>query len=266
MPGSHHQEPAGEAATCRPPDRVHRLPGDQHRYHRCFARAGRHLQGEPEEFGVRARVCVVKVIPDAAQAGRQIRPRIPERAGDFDQPDSGLGRLDLAEEGTEILKLVVTPVAKETRGLRSHAPLRLREPPPTVHLLPDLVDDGIRVVLLFLGGQLLLPKRQPKLDGLAGLRLRGGHRGDELRRPAGFHNLAGRQPAIVEPPVPAGVLVGELRIGRWKKVSLISTAGDCKRVSCSRGHRSSHRPPSQFAEQGSDRHRGGLVPSRETEA
>ena len=116
----------------------------------------------------------MKVVPDAASAGRQVRPRIPKGAGDLDQPDSGLGRLDLAEEGTEVLELVATPVAKETRGLRSHAPLRLRQTPPTVHLLPDLVDDGIRVVLLFLGGQLLLPKRQPKLDGFSALGLGAG--------------------------------------------------------------------------------------------
>ena len=111
-PGRHDQEAAREVPAAGTADRVHRLPGDQHGHDRGLAGAGRHLEGNPEEFGVCDGVRVVEMVPEAAQPWRQIRPRIPERPGDLHQPDRGLGRLDLAEERTEVRELVAAPVAE----------------------------------------------------------------------------------------------------------------------------------------------------------
>jgi hypothetical protein len=69
------------------------------------------------------------------------------------QPDRGLHRLDLTEEGADAGELMMAPVLKQSCRLRRHSPrARVLDAAPLVHAVAQLVDDRVRVVLL-LGGR-----------------------------------------------------------------------------------------------------------------
>ena len=56
------------------------------------------------------------------------------------EPDGGLRRFDLTEEGLDALELVVTPVLEQASRLGRHLPLTLRSLAPLVHQCADGVD------------------------------------------------------------------------------------------------------------------------------
>ena len=57
-----------------------------------------------------------------------------------------------AEEGTDLIEIMMPPMLKEARRLRRDLPLAgVGEGSPCVHCLADLIDDRRRIVLLFLG-------------------------------------------------------------------------------------------------------------------
>ena len=165
--GGDDQESPREAAAARPAHRVDGLPGDQHGHHGGLARAGGELERKAEQPRVRFLGGVLQVSEEA--------PAGPARVGGgLGQPDGGLDRLDLAEEGPDAGEAVVPPVPEQARGLRGHPPLpRVRQPAPGVDLAADAVDDpGVPLVLLLAGGEPLafvedqgflgvLPRRAP---------------------------------------------------------------------------------------------------------
>jgi hypothetical protein len=60
---------------------------------------------------------------------------------DFDEPDRGLDRLDLAE-GLEFLELMMTPVLEQPCGLRRNLPLvKVRQPAPGRDMAANFIDD-----------------------------------------------------------------------------------------------------------------------------
>ena len=49
---------------------------------------------------------------------------------------------------------MVPPVLEQARGFRADLPLvGVRQGPPHIHVLTHFIDDGGRIVLLFLGGE-----------------------------------------------------------------------------------------------------------------
>ena len=215
--GGDDQEPPGEAAALRPAHRVDGLPGDQHGHHGGLARAGGELEREAEQPRVRLPGGVLQVSEEAPAGLARV-------GGDLGQPDGGLDRLDLAEEGPDAGETVMPPVPEEARGLGGHPPLpRVRSLPPLVDLAADAVDDpGVLLVLLRAGGEPLALVEDQGFLGVLGflgvpgfmprgalpaafLRLRDG--GDEFGPAAALDDLPGRLAVRVELPMPAGIAV-----------------------------------------------------------
>ena len=96
--GRDDQEAAGEVVAARMAHRIDRLPGDQHRHDRGLAGAGRQLQRDAHQLGVRLLVGAADMRPDPGACRRTI-------GGDLGQPDRGLDRLDLAEERANVLEI-----------------------------------------------------------------------------------------------------------------------------------------------------------------
>ena len=140
MPGVTIRKPRVKLLAAGVAHGVDRLPGDEHGHDRGLAGAGGQLEGEAQEFRVGLLVGAFEVLPELlAQLGLL--------AGDFGQPDGGLHRLDLAEEGPDAVEVVVAPVLQQPGGLRRDLPLlRVRHAAPGIHVAADLVDDGRRVV------------------------------------------------------------------------------------------------------------------------
>ena len=73
----------------------------------------------------------------------------PDLRRDFGQPDRRFDRLNLTKERTNAAEVVVPPVLKQARRLRSYAPvIRVGQTPPFVNLVADRIDDRGVVVLL----------------------------------------------------------------------------------------------------------------------
>ena len=82
------------------------------------------------------------------------------------------------------------------------APLALRELPPPVHLLADIVDDGGRVVLLIPGREVRDGIEREALLGRLALPLLGlGNGRDELGGTAALKRALGRLTGLVQFPV-----------------------------------------------------------------
>ena len=135
-----------------------------------------------------------------------------EMRGHLGQPDDGFRSLHLAEEWAVTTELVVPPVLQQPRRLRRHVPLvRIREAPPQVNPLSELVNDRGRVILLLLGGEALVC-----LEGQVPLALASpaflwlGDRRDELRPPASRDQRVGRLAIPIEFPVLSRVVVGRV--------------------------------------------------------
>ena len=144
--GSTDQETAREILARRSAHRIDRLPGNQHRHHRRLARTGGELQRQAHQFRVGVLVRRRQVFKDAFAVfglGRHLG-----------EPDRGFHRFYLTEEGTDFVERVMPPMLEQASRLRRDLPLpRIGQGAPRVHVTTHLVDDGRRVVLLFLRRQ-----------------------------------------------------------------------------------------------------------------
>lgn len=97
------------------------------------------LQREAEEIRVRVAIGFFQMPKDMRV--------LLLAARDLCQPDHGLDRLDLAEEGPRPLEIIVPPVLKQALRRRGHAPVvRIGNLPPAFEMSPDFVDDRVLVV------------------------------------------------------------------------------------------------------------------------
>ena len=107
-----HQESAREPPAAGTAHRVDGLPRDEHGHDRGLAGAGRELEREAREAGVRLRVGGGEMVEEAAAFVAEIRR-------DLGQPDRGLRGFDLTEEGPDIAEAV--PLAARARLLQHSA-------------------------------------------------------------------------------------------------------------------------------------------------
>src|SRR6185312_5532480 len=152
----------------------------------------------------------------------------------LDEPDDRLDRFDLAEEWPQSAELVMAPVSEEPRRLGSHRPVGgVRQLPPRVDCLAQGVDDGRWIVLLALGRE---PHgiREKELSLPYPSLLRLGNRRHVLRRPPPLDHPVRRLTALVELPVPRGILVGRVE-DRTVKKRLRHLAEDISLLACPRG-------------------------------
>ena len=207
--GRDHEKASREVPARRPPHGVDRLPGDEHRHHRRLAGAGRQLQRQPREIGVRLLVHVVEPLEDLAHLAAATLRR------DLGQPDRRLDGLDLAEERADVAEVVLAPVLQQARRLGRNVPLRLGRGSPDVYLPSQHVDGRRRVVLLLFGGEPL-----PFVDD---------HRC--LLSPAALlpwtrHGRdVGRRASLFEEPVRGLALVVELPVARRVLVRRVENRG-----------------------------------------
>ena len=200
-----HQESAREPPAAGTAHRVDGLPRNEHGHDRGLAGAGRELEREPGEAGVRLLVRRREMIEESAAL-------VAECRRDLGQPDRGLRRFDLAEEGPDVVEPVVAPMLQEPSRLGSHPPpARVRNRPPRIDLTPESVDDLHQLVLLAVCLQRLrrLVEVHLALSALLGLR----NRGDERDAAAVIEDAARGLAALVEFPVPRRVLVGGVEDG-----------------------------------------------------
>src|SRR5581483_11245058 len=66
----------------------------------------------------------------------------------LDQPDGSFHCLYLAEEGPDVVELVMSPVLEQASGLRGDLPLVRMQRPPLVHVLAQFIDDWGGIILL----------------------------------------------------------------------------------------------------------------------
>ena len=145
---------------------------------------------------------------------------LAERRRYFCQPDDGLHRLDLAEEGPHVVELVMPPVLEEPGRFWRHAPIvRVGDASPIVHMATKFVDLGGCFVLLSGGREpLAFVKDQIHLDpcrSFAFLRFR--DRRDEIGPAAFFDDLLRRLTLCVEFPVPFRIFVGRVEDGAFEE-------------------------------------------------
>ena len=75
---------------------------------------------------------------------------------DLGQPNRGFDGFHLTKEWADAAERVVPPVLEQARRFRADLPLGgVRQGPPHIHVLAHFIDDGGRIVLLFLGGESL---------------------------------------------------------------------------------------------------------------
>lgn len=131
--------------------RVDGLPRDEHGHDRGLAGPGREFECKAVETGVRLRVGGRETVEEAAAF-------VAETRRDLGQPDRGLRRFDLAEEGPNVAeamplaaraRLMATPVLQEPGRFRRDAPAaRVWNRPPRIDPAPQLVDHLHELVLL----------------------------------------------------------------------------------------------------------------------
>ena len=200
-----HQESAREPPAAGAAHRVDGLPRDEHGHDRGLAGAGRELEREACEAGVRLLVGGREMIEESSAF-------VAETRRDFGQPDRSLRRFDLAEEGPDVGEAVAAPVLQEPSRFGCHPPpARVRNGPPRIDLAPESVDDLHQLVLLAVCLQRLrrLVEVHLALSTLPGLR----NRGDERHAPAAVEDAARGLAALVELPVPGRVVVGRVEDG-----------------------------------------------------
>ena len=211
--GRDDEELVGERARLGAARRVDRLPDDQHRHHRRLARAGRQFQSDPQQLRVGPLVRPLQVQADILEFLRDPGASLPQDLGDLRQPDHGLDRLHLAEEGADALMLVVrpAPVLQQPPRRRRHAPVfRIRQLAPRVHLAAYRPDDrGLRV-LLARSGEVFDPKPHRALSRSSALSPRRRNRRDVSVPSASLLDVV-RRNAILQPPVAARIPIGRIQ-------------------------------------------------------
>ena len=123
------------------------LPRNQHGHDRCFSGAGGHFQGQTQKFGIGLAVGIFKMFQKSFSC-------LPYFRGDLCQVNDRFNGFNLAEEGANAVEMVMPPVLKKASRFRCDAPVVwVGEIAPLVYILPDLVDNGGWIVLLFFRGQ-----------------------------------------------------------------------------------------------------------------
>jgi len=125
-----------------------------------------------------------------------------EIRGCLRQPNRSLDCFDLAEEGTEAAKRVMSPVLQEACRFGRDVPLiGMRQGPPGIHIGAHFINDRSWIVLLTLRRQSLpFVKYDLLLDNTLAL-LRFWDRGDELGAPTSLNDSLCRLPILIELPV-----------------------------------------------------------------
>ena len=202
--GGDDEEAPGEALAVAVAVGVDDLPGDEHGHDGGLAGAGGELEGQALQVGVGVVVGGLEMVEKALSG-------LAELGGDLGEPDEGLDRLDLAEEGALVAEWVVAPVLEQAGGFRFDPPEVGGELPPLVNLLAEGVDDGGVVVLLGAGAEAVaLVEGEFTLLAAALLFLGLGDGGDEFRPAPGGDDALGGLAAGVEFPVAAGTGVGRI--------------------------------------------------------
>ena len=202
----HHQEAARELPAARPAHGVDRLPGDDHRHDGGLAGTGGELQRQPRK---------ARIGPFAGSVDLIEKPTalLAEGRRHLGQPDGGLHRLDLAEEGPDVAEPMAAPMLQQPRCLRRHLPRgRIGKLAPSIHALPHAADECGQVVLLSIGPKRLRSGIEDDLlllDTLLLLRPR--DRRDEGDLTALGEDLVRRLAAGVKLPVAGRVLVGRVQ-------------------------------------------------------
>src|ERR1035441_4439423 len=129
--------------------------------------------------------------------------------GDFGEPDGGFNGFDLAEERFYAGERVLAPVLEQAGGFGGDVPLvGIGQLPPLVHILADFINDGVGVVLLLGGGNVLRlgEKDFGLLFGVGAAALLWlGDGSDEGGAAAGLGDVVGGLAVGVELPVAAGI-------------------------------------------------------------
>ena len=184
------------------PYRVDRLPGDEHGHDGRLPGAGGELEGEPLQPRIGLLVRGSQEVEEAAAGGRS--------GCDLGQPDRGLRRFDLAEEGADAGRGVVAPVVQQAGRLRRDLPLVRGQLAPVIDDPAQVVDDRRRVVLLAVGLELLGCLVEDEL-ALAALPPGSGDRRDQGDASSPVEYAVRGLAVLVELPVTAGVLVGRVQ-------------------------------------------------------
>ena len=127
----HDQERVREARILAILELVQRLPGNQHRHDDCLAGAGRHLEREAPQAGIRRVVRGPEIVLDPGVAV------LPRHLGDVYR---GLDRFDLAEE-QQLVAILAGPVGQQPRRRPRHADVAALA--PGADPLMDAIDDRI---------------------------------------------------------------------------------------------------------------------------
>ncbi len=186
-PGRDDEKAVGVALRVRMPGGIDRLPGDEQRHDRGFARPGRHLGGDPEKAGIGG---IVR-LDDLVAKGL---------GGDLHQPDDRLDGLDLTEEERKLTHAAVAPPAQKALGFGRDAPFRWGQSPPRVDLRPDRGNQRV-VAGLF---------RVIRQRALLGTPAAGGYRDDVAMRAPAVLGDARRLAVLIEVPVPLRRVVGRV--------------------------------------------------------
>jgi len=196
------QKSAREVLAVRAANGVDRLPGDDHGHDRGLAGAGGQFQSQTKKLRVCLRVRRGEMVQELATVLRARR--------DLSQPDCGLNRFDLTEEGADSVELVVAPVLKQSSSLGRNVPLtRILEFAPAIYMLAQLIDDRDCLVSLLLGREAdAFIEDNLSLSLLLFLRL--GDRGDELGAATTLQEPVGGLTLLVEFPVFHRVFVGRV--------------------------------------------------------
>ena len=134
---------------------------DQHGHDGCLTGPGGQLQREAHQFGI-------GVLVGSGQVVEQSFAALEVRC-DFGQPNRGFDGFHLTKEWADAAKRVVPPMLEQACRFRADLPLgRVGQGPPRIHVLAHFIDDGGRIVLLFLGGE-SLPLVKHHLGLLPGL-------------------------------------------------------------------------------------------------
>ena len=202
----YNQETSGEVLAVWPAISVDRLPRNNHGHDCGFPRTGGQLQRHAHQFGICISVRILQML-QKSPAGR------PHLMRNLSQPDSRLDGLDLAEERTDVVELVVTPVLQEVNGLWCYLPVvRIGQASPLFNVPTDLIDVRGRVILLRVSGDRLdFPEWQRMLIGgrSASPWLR--YRRDELRTATAFDDSLCWLALGIEFPVLSRLLVGGIQ-------------------------------------------------------
>jgi hypothetical protein len=141
--------------------------------------------------------------------------------GYFGEPDCRLHGLNLAEKWTDIIEFIMTPVLKQTGGLRGDVPIvGACQGSPLVNLTTEFVDPGGYIVLLFFAGKTQAFIEDHLLLNCVGSTPAGlGDGCNELGATAGFDYLLCRLALIVKFPVTCWVFVGRIEDGVIEEIA-----------------------------------------------